>query len=153
MTTTEENKETVRRYYEEAVEGGRVELLEELVAQDAINHDPLSDETLSPEEARGFEGFRRHVDVFREAFPDGTFAIEDLVAEDDMVLVRFTIEGTHEGRFLGFEPTGNRVRFTNMVLYRLEDGKIVERWAESDKLALLQQLGVVPGPDELVEAT
>lgn len=149
MTTTDENKGIVRRYYEDAVQGGDVALLDELVAEDVVNHDPLSDETLTPEEARGFEGFRRHVEVFREAFPDGSFTIEDLVAEDDRVLARFTMEGTHEGRFAGFEPTGNRVSSPTMVLYRIEDGKIAERWQESDNMDFLQQLGVLPSVDEL----
>lgn len=78
--------------------------------------------------------------------------IEDVIAEGDEVLVRFTFEGTHEGRFVGIEPTGNRVRGTNMVLMRLENGRIVERWEESDSLDLLQQLGVLPPSEEFVRA-
>lgn len=148
--TTEDNKEVVRRYYEDAFNEGRTDLLEELIAEDVVNHDPVSDETLTPEKARGFDGFVRHVEAAREAFPDATVTIEDVIAEDDEVLVRFTFEGTHEGRFVGIEPTGNRVRGTNMVLMRLEDGKIAERWEESDGLDLLRQLGVLPPPEELV---
>lgn len=142
MTTLEENKEIVRTYYEEAFNEGRTELLEELIAEDVVNHDPVSDETLTPEEAQGFDGFRHHVEAAREAFPDATVIIEDMIAEDDKVFVRFTFEGTHEGPFGGIDPTGNRVSDTNMVLMRLEEGRIVERWAESDTLGMLQQLGV-----------
>lgn len=149
MSTDTENKEVVRRYYEEAFNEGRTDLLEELIAEDVVNHDPVSDDSLSPEEARGFEGFVRHVEAAREGLPDATVTIEDMIAEDDEVLVRFTLEGTHEGRLFGFEPTGNRIEGSNMVLVRLEDGKIVERWAESDNLAFLQQLGVLPSPEEL----
>lgn len=144
MSTEERNKEVVRRYYEDAFNEGRTDLLEELIARDVVNHDPVSDETLTPEEARGFEGFVRHVEIAREAFPDATVTIEDAIAEDDAVFVRFVFEGTHEGRFGGIEPTGNRVRGTNMVLMRLADGKIVERWEESDSLELLEQLEMVP---------
>lgn len=140
MTTTTENKEIVRRYYEEALNEGRIGLLNELIAADVVNHDPLSDETLTPEEARGFEGFRRHVEGFREAFPDGTVTIDDIIAEGDTVAARFTVEGTHQGRFGGIEPAGNRISGTNMVFYRVEDGKIVERWLESDNLEMLEQL-------------
>lgn len=150
--TTAGNKEIVRRYYEDAFNEGRTDLLEDLIAEDVVNHDPVSDATLTPEEARGFEGFVRHVEAAREAFPDATVTIEDVVAEGDEVLVRFTFEGTHEGRFVGIEPTGNRVRGTNMVLMRLEDGRIVERWEESDSLDLLQQLGVLPPSEEFVRA-
>lgn len=148
MTTLEENKEIVRTYYEEAFNEGRTELLDELVAEDVVNHDPVSDETLTPEEARGFEGFRRHVDAAREAFPDATVILENMIAEDDKVFVRFTLEGTHEGSFGGIDPTGRRVSATNMVLMRLEEGRIVERWAESDNLSMLQQLGVSPPQGE-----
>ncbi|WP_255168024.1 ester cyclase [Natrononativus amylolyticus] len=144
MSTESTNKEIVRRYYEEAFNEGRTDLLEELIAADVVNHDPLSDETITPEEARGFEGFVRHVEVAREAFPDATVTIEDMIAEDDEVLVRFVFEGTHEGQFAGFDPTGNRVRSTTMVLMRLADGKIVERWEESDGLEFLEQLEVLP---------
>lgn len=147
MATLEANKEIVRRYYEEAFNENRVELLEELVADDVVNHDPVSDETLTPEEAKGFDGFQRHVEAAREAFPDATVIIEDMIAEHDKVCVRFTFEGTHEGPFGGIEPTGRRVSDTTMVLMRLEDGRIVERWAESDNMGMLQQLGV-PSPQK-----
>ncbi|MDL5363781.1 ester cyclase [Halalkalicoccus sp. NIPERK01] len=142
MTTPEENTEIVRRYYEEAFNEERTDLLDELIAEDVVNHDPLSDETLTAEEARGFEGFRRHVEVAHEAFPDATVTIEDTIAEGDEVAVRFTFEGTHEGRFGGIEPTGNRISGSNMVFMRLEDGRIVERWEESDDLEFLRQIGV-----------
>lgn len=144
MTTEAENKEIVRRYYEEAFEEGRTDLLEELVARDVVNHDPLSDAELTPEEARGFEGFERHVMAAKEGFPDATVRIEELLADGDMVTVRFVFEGTHEGRFAGIEPTGKRVSQTNLGLYRVADGKIAERWVESDTLTMLQQLGVLP---------
>lgn len=140
MTSTTDNKEIVRRYYEEVLNGGHVHLLDELVDRDVVNHDPLSDETLTPAEARGFAGFQRHVEVFREAFPDGTVRIDDIIAEGETVAARFTVEGTHEGRFAGIEPTGKRISGTSMVFYRLEDGKIVERWLETDTMEMLTQL-------------
>lgn len=152
MTTTEENKEIVRRYYEEAFEEGQTELLEELVADDVVNHNPLSDETLTTEEAEGFEGFRHHVMAAKEGFPDATIRIDDLLAEDDKVMIRFTFEGTHEGRFGGIEPTGNRVSQSNLGLFRISDGKIAERWVESDTMEMLQQLGVLPAdPSEIAQ--
>ncbi|WP_440764190.1 ester cyclase [Natronorubrum sp. DTA7] len=152
MATPAENKEVVRQYYEEAFNEGRIELLDELIAENVVNHDPVSDETLTPEEARGFEGFVRHVEAAREAFPDATVTIEELIAEDDKVFVRFTFDGTNEGPFAGFEPTGKRVKGSNMILMRLEDGTIVERWEESDNLDFLQQLDVLPATEELMKA-
>ena len=152
METPTENKTIVRRYYEEAFNEGRVDLLEELIHEDVVNHDPISDETLTPEEARGFEGFVRHVEAAREAFPDATVSIEEMIAEDDTVLVRFTFEGTNDGPFAGFGPTGKRVTSSTMVLMRLEDGKIAERREESDNLAFLQQLGILPPSEEFMAA-
>lgn len=151
-TTPAENKAVVRRYYEEAFNEGRTELLDELVADRVVNHDPVSDETHTPEEARGFDGFVRHVEAAREAVPDATVTIEEMIAEDDAVVARFTFEGMNEGSFAGFEPTGKRVVGSNMVLMRLEDGKIVERREESDDLAFLQQLGILPPSAELLKA-
>ncbi|UTF55190.1 ester cyclase [Natronosalvus rutilus] len=147
MSTAAENKEIVRRYYEEAFNESRTDLLEELVSENVVNHDPVSDETLTPEEARGFEGFVRHVEAAHEAFPDATVTIEDVIAEDDMVAVRFTFTGTHEGPFAGFNPTGERLEGSNMVFMRLEDGKITERWEESDSLDALEQLGILSVAD------
>lgn len=147
-----ENKEVVRRYYEGAFNEGRTDLLDELIAEHVVNHDPVSDETLTPEEARGLDGFVRHVEAAREAFPDATVTIREMIAEDDVVVARFTFEGTNEGPFAGFEPTGNRVEGSHMVLVRLEDGKIVERREESDDLEFLQQLGVLPSTADLLRA-
>jgi steroid delta-isomerase-like uncharacterized protein len=146
MTTPVKNKDIVRRYYEEALNEQRYELLDELIAEDVVNHDPLSNETLTPEESRGFAGFRRHAEVFHEAFPDGTVTIDDVIAEGDTVPARFTIEGAHEGRFGGVEPTGNRISGTAMVFYRIEDGKIAEWWLESDNAEMLRQLGALDPP-------
>lgn len=153
MTTPDENKEIVRRYYEDAFNEERTDLLDELIAEDVVNHDPLSDDTLTADEARGFEGFRRHVEVAHEGFPDAAVTIDEMIGEDDKVLVRFEFTGTHEGRFGGIEPTGERVSGSNMALFRIEDGKIVERWLESDNLEMLQQLGVLPRTTKLVQGT
>lgn len=146
MNSLAENKETVRRYYEEALNESRIDLLDDLIANDVVNHDPLSDETLTPAEARGFEGFRRHVELFHEGFRDGSVTIDDIIAEGDTVAARFTVEGIHDGRLGGIEPTGNRVSLTSMVFYRVEDGKIVERWLESDNLEMLRQLEAIELP-------
>lgn len=72
--------------------------------------------------------------------------INDIIAEGDTVAARFTVEGTHKGRFGGIEPTGNRISGTSMVFYRIEDGKIVERWLEFDNLEMLKQLDAIELP-------
>lgn len=141
-----QNKEVVRRYYEEAFNDRNMELLEELIADDVVNHNPLSDESLTPGEARGFEGFKRHVELAYEGMSDASVTIEELFGEDDMVAVRFTFEGTHDGPFAGLEPTGRPVSMSNIGMFRINDGKIAERWLESDNVAMLQQLGIAELP-------
>jgi predicted ester cyclase len=82
--------------------------------------------------------------ALRGAFPDLRFTLEDLVAEGDRVAARYYWEGTQEGEFMGYRPTGQAVRVGGMDFYRLRDGKIVEHWDRVDELGLLRQLGMMP---------
>lgn len=86
--------------------------------------------------------------MVRSAFPDLAVTTEDLIAEDDRVLTRYTLEGTHEGEFMGIEPTGAEVEVEGMSIGRIEDGKVVEGWTNMDVLGMLVQLGVVEPPGE-----
>lgn len=140
------NKTIVRRYYEEAFNERNLNLLEELISPNVVNHNPVSDESLTPEEATGFDGFKQHVESAESVFPDGKVTIDRILAEDDYVFVQFTFEGTHEGTFAGIEPTGRNISMSNMALFRIEDGMITERWAEADNLVMLKQLGVTELP-------
>lgn len=81
--------------------------------------------------------------AFRNAFPDIHKEIEDLIAEGDRIVVRYSMTGTHENEFEGIEPTGTEVSTTGIFIYRLEDGKIAESWLNYDGLNLLGQLGVL----------
>lgn len=138
--TIEQNTEIARRYLEEVFSDRKLNRLEELSREDVVNHDPTSDETLPPEEARGVEGLRRHVETAIAGFPDSRSTIVDMIAEDDTVVVRVAFEGTHDGMASGIEPTGNRVSVATIVIYRIEDGKIAERSQESDSFVVLRQL-------------
>ena len=80
------------------------------------------------------------------AFPDLKRPVEDLVAEGDKVVARWSSRGTHDGDFMGVPPTGRTVTTTGITIFRLEDGKIVEEWSESDMLGMLQQVGAIPTP-------
>jgi predicted ester cyclase len=84
--------------------------------------------------------------AFLAAFPDFEATVEDIVAEGDTVAMRVTLRGTHDGPFMGVEPTGNPFEVRNMVFTRIEDGKIAERWVQPDTLSLMQQLGAVELP-------
>lgn len=140
------NKDRAEQYLK-AIENhsdGHIENLEEFVADDVINHTSLSGKDLTPQEDHGIEAFRRHAEAVPRAFPDVHFDIEDVIAEDDRVMVRLVLTGTHDGPFLGLEPTGKEIAMSAIVVYRYEDGKIVERWSEGNTVGLLEQLGALP---------
>ena len=135
--STEENKALVRRFYEE-IDRGNLVAMDELVAEDYINHAPPP----FPGPA-GREGLKRAFKIFWEATP-GYHQIEDMLAEGDKVVTRLTAYGTHAGEMAGIPPTGKKLTMTAIAIHRIADGKIVEHWAEKDTLGFLQQLGVLP---------
>jgi steroid delta-isomerase-like uncharacterized protein len=137
--TVEQNKEIVRRYFEEVINQGRLAAADQLFAADFGAARGAAGAVRGPARAR------HTAMLFRSAFPDVHFEVGDLIAEGDVVVVRVTFEGTHRGEFLGIPPTGRHVRISGVELARLRDGKIVEEgWHHYDELQLLRQLGVVP---------
>jgi steroid delta-isomerase-like uncharacterized protein len=143
-----ENKERAQQYFE-AIEGhvdGRIDDLDAFVADDVVNHSPASSDELTPEAEHGIEAFRRHAESIVAAFPDIRFDIQDVIAEDDRVMVRFVLTGTHSGEMGGVEPTGEEITMSGIVVYRFEDGKIVERWDETNVAGFLQQVGLLELP-------
>lgn len=135
MTSSlETNKATVRRLYEEATNHDDRALMAELIAPDFVASDGR----------RGPEGYAHGVAILRAGLPDVRFAVEDLVAEDDRVAVRWRFEGTHTNVFRGFAPTGKRLACEGIAIYRLREGKVVGVTLQNDRLGLLQQIGAVP---------
>jgi predicted ester cyclase len=90
----------------------------------------------------GPEGFIHYFSGLRKGFPDLNITAEKLVADDDKVAIAYTITGTHQGDFFGIAPTGRKISARGVQIARFENGKLVERWASSDQLGILQQLGV-----------
>ncbi|MEJ7631530.1 MAG: ester cyclase [Rubrobacteraceae bacterium] len=136
----EENKAVVRRLYQEVFNEGNLELADELISTDGINH------AAPPDAPSGPEGLRRLVGMLRAAFPDDRHEIRDMVAEGDRVAVRIVHTGTHEGPFRGMPPTGRRFEQQQMHVLRLENGRIAEHWAVRDELGMMRQLGLLPEP-------
>jgi steroid delta-isomerase-like uncharacterized protein len=83
---------------------------------------------------------------FFDAFPDVEATTEQLVAENDLVVVRWSVTGTHEGELRGIEPTGRTVEYEEWAMYRVEDGAITEVRAQTDALGVFEQLGAVDPP-------
>lgn len=139
----EENKALVRRVFEEAWNGGDLDVFDETSAPDYVLHDPSV-----PEEVRGIEGVKAFASVFLRAFPDLRFAIEEQIVEEDKVLTRWSSGATHRGELMGIAPTGNRTGVSGMTLSRVSGGKLAEDWNNWDTLGLMRQLGVVPPPGQ-----
>ena len=135
---SEENKALIRRFYEEVWNDKNLEAIDELVATDSVDHD------LPP----GREGAKAFISMYLSAFPDTKMTIEDLLAEGDKVVTRWSATGTHTGELMGIPATGKQVTVTGLDINRYSGGKSVEHWGEFDQMGMMQQLGVVPGPGE-----
>jgi predicted ester cyclase len=119
---TEANKALVRHLYD-AFDTGGVDPLDEVVAPDFLDHDPV------PGQVAGLAGLKQAVGLFRAAFPDGEMKIEELVAERDQVFARVTLSGTHAGEYGGVAPTGRYVTAEGVESFRIRRGKLAEGWS------------------------
>ncbi len=136
--STEENKALIRRFYEEVFNKRNLAALAEFYASDHIDH------TLPPGLPVGPEGTRQAIAVMLAGLPDLYITIEDMIAEGDKVVTRFTTHGTQQGTLGSIPPTGKQVAVSTIEITRIADGKIVEDWGLDDRLGMLQQLGLVP---------
>jgi steroid delta-isomerase-like uncharacterized protein len=139
---SELNKQVVRRFLDEVINGQRFDLLPDLFDGNFVWHGGSFGET------RGLEEFAAVVEPFYKAFPDLRIEVDDLFGEDDRVVARFTVKATHQGHFLGVPATGKKVKWTGQPIYRLEGGKIVEEWFAEDTFGLMQALGAFPARAE-----
>jgi predicted ester cyclase len=101
-----------------------------------------------PAPAPGPEGFKQVMGMFFQAFPDVHETAEDIIAEGDRVAVRGYFTGTHNGEFMNIPATGKQIKVAYIAMYRLENGKVVENWVQMDLLGMMQQLGVIPTPEQ-----
>lgn len=127
-----ENKILVRNYFEEVTNQGDLEAISKYIATDFVDHDAPSGLMM------GIEGVRETMTLLRTAFPDFHATIEDIVAEGDKVVVRNVWHGTHQGNFLNMPPTGKQVTMQGIVIWRIQDGKLMERWATIDRSQVFQ---------------
>ena len=133
----EDHKSLLRRFYDE-VNAGNLAALDELLADDLIEHEETPG--LEPNK----EGVKQFFAMFRSAFPDLHIDPHEMLADGDLVCARITTTGTHQGEFLGIPPTGKRIEVEAIDIVRMRDGQAVEHWGVTDTIAMLQQLGVVP---------
>jgi steroid delta-isomerase-like uncharacterized protein len=135
--SAEENKEKARRSWE-IVNQRNPDLIEEFYPPNLVWHEPDQD-------IRGYEQAKEFVSSFFAAFPDITITVDDVIAEGEKVVSRYTIRGTHQGETEEFgTPTGRQIELQGLTMHRFEDGNIVEEWERYDNLSALQQLGLAP---------
>jgi steroid delta-isomerase-like uncharacterized protein len=135
--TPDELKEVARRFFEEIWNARDEAAIDRYIPEDAAGNDP--------DFGSGREGFRNQWRQWQTAFPDLHFEIVDLLAEGDKVLTRWVLTGTHQGPFLGLEPTGAAIRVSGMSLDRVENGMVVEGFDGWDALGMRRQLGLYSG--------
>ena len=138
--SVENNKALIRRLYDEVFAKWNLGVVDDLVGPEFVGHE------MPPGTPPGPVGFKQFYGWLRSAFPDLRYVVDDVIAEGDKVVVRWTWHCTHRGDFMGVPPTGKQATVSGMAIYRLAGGKCVERWVELSLLGLLQQLGAVPSP-------
>ncbi len=142
-TTTTANVDLCIRVQRELFGAGRYELADELIAVDCVDHGGESGPGGMGREAgaaRGPEAIKGVVRWLRGAFPDLAYEIEDAFGDGDRVAVRCTARGTHEGEFLGRQPTGRSFAVQQIHMFRVRDGQIAEHWVARDDVGMMRQL-------------
>jgi predicted ester cyclase len=143
--SAEENKALVHRFVDEVQSQGNTDLIDEICSPEFVNHS--TPPGLPPDR----EGIKIVTAMFRGAFPDSYFTVEDMIGEGDKVATRKTFHGTHEGEFMGIPPTGRRVSIGLIDIVRISGGRVVEHWSEGDNLGMMQQLGGIARQGEKAE--
>ena len=142
--SVEGNRAVARRFFTEVANGGNLEVAKEFMPPEYHHHDP----GLPPQLLGSRDAYIGHFPMYTAAFPDLSTTVDDMIAEEDKVVTRWTIRGTHNGELMGIPPTGKSVAASGITIQRFADGKIVEGWTNFDTLGILQQLGVVPSPGQ-----
>jgi len=139
----ETNKTVARRLFEDVWNKGNLAVLNEIIARDHTNTGPGT----LPGLPTGPEGTKQLVTVYRNAFPDVHFTIDEQIVEGDKVVTRWTAHGTHKGELVGIPATGKSSTVTGIAVDRIVNGKIAESWGIFDQFGMMQQLGVIPTPE------
>lgn len=136
--SNEENKKLSNFINENIISQGNLAMADEYISPDYVDHNAL------PGLPSGIPGFKQGVEIYRNAFPNLNIKVDDMIADGDKVVTRWTATGTHQGELMGIPPTGQNVKVTGISIDRCANGKIVEHWDVFDQLGMMQQLGVVP---------
>lgn len=142
--TAQENKQLAKRFFEDVLTEGQVELIDKLVAEDYVEHEvPPGQEP----PADGRQALKEMVEGIREGIPDLEVHVDKLLADGDLVAIHTRWSGTHAGPLWGIEPTNEQVSFHAVDIVRIEDGRAREHWGVTDNLSLFSQVGAVEPPE------
>jgi steroid delta-isomerase-like uncharacterized protein len=130
-----DNKKLCITFLDEVHNKHNLGAIDTYVSKDVVSHDPM------PGQRPGIEGIKETMELFRSSFPNKRIVINDTMAENDKVMVKLTCFGTYKGEFMGMPATDNPIEYEEVVIFRLNDGKIVEHWAVADALGLMQAVG------------
>lgn len=133
MSDTQANKNVILRFISQVWNAGNLALADALVHPEYV----------VPGIGQGPEAVKHNVRVFRDAFPDLIWEVQDIVAEEDRVAVRMTLHATHHGVFRGIAPTGRRISMQEMAFWRIVEGRLHTGWFQADMLGLRDQLGAL----------
>jgi steroid delta-isomerase-like uncharacterized protein len=134
----DKNKQIIQTYFNEVWNKGNVDVLDELLSTDYINHTPST-----PNPPQGAIGLKPIVLAIRKGFPDLHYEIKEIITTKDRVVARVLMTGTQTDSLFGIPPTGKRIKVNQINIEKIENGKIVEHWRVTDELTMMKQLGVV----------
>jgi len=140
--SADENMQLMRRWFQEVWNEGRIQTVHDLLSPDVVAKGHRGGDA----EIRGPEEFAKFVSEIRGAFPDVKVKVEDILAADDKVVLRWSAIMTHTGDNLGLPATGRTVRTQGITIVRIVNGKIVEGWDNWDQLGMLEQIGAYKQP-------
>jgi steroid delta-isomerase-like uncharacterized protein len=134
-----DGKQVFNRFWDEAVSGGNLDVIDELVADDIVEH-----EEGFPGQPPGKDGVKFFVNTLREAFPDINASVGNTLADGNLAAGEATITGTHKGDFMGVPASDKSFEVSSVDIIRVEDGKVAEHWGVTDTMSLMQQIGAIP---------
>ena len=140
MSPAADTKALTQRVYDEAFNRGNVDVIDELMSDDFVEHEDF------PGLPPGKEGVRQFTQAMLQAFPDLAVHVEDMIAENEKVVSRVRFVGTHQGEFMGIPATGNKIEFAAIDVLAWRDGQATDHWAVTDTLAMFTQLGAIEPP-------
>ena len=135
----EDLKNIIKSFYSEIINKGNLSIINTIMSESFIDHN------IPPEAPNGIEGFIQFLRMVSTAFPDIQVTVQELIAENNMVVSRLSITGTQTGILMGkIAPTNKKAVWTGIDIFKIENGKITDRWSQRDLLSMMKQIGAIP---------